>query len=133
MVGDALGYGERTVKLLVCGGRSYSDAVKIRHVLDRYLEEYGDDLIVIHGACPTGADKIADRWCIENEVDCVRVHAKWNRHGKRAAGPIRNKRMRDKYRPDAAVAAPTPDHENAGTWGMVALLREVGIEPEIIE
>ena len=120
------------MKLLVCGSRHYHDGQRLSETLGLYLRQVGEDLIVIHGGCETGADIMADWWCKKNEVDCMRVPAKWRVYDN-AAGPIRNKRMRDRYKPDAAVAFRQLGAENVGTDGMIALLHEAGIPVEVIE
>jgi hypothetical protein len=61
-------------------------------------DEYGnttpDDkkITVIHGDCPTGADHIADEWCIVNFLNPERHPADWKNLGKRA-GFVRNAEM----------------------------------------
>lgn len=69
---------------LVTGSRDWTHSKQLEHV----LEQYGATM-VIHGACKTGADAIADRWATANEVDCWRIPARWRMHGK-SAGSIRN-------------------------------------------
>lgn len=122
------------MKLLVCGSREFTDRQVVDQALNVYLAEHGDALIVIQGGHKSGADAIAAYWCERNEVDCMRVPAKWRAHGTPEAGPIRNRRMRDRYKPDAALAfrAPPPA-KNAGTDNMIALLREAGIPVGVVE
>lgn len=50
------------------------------------------EITVVHGACPDGADKIADRFAMKLGWKIERYPAEWSRHG-RAAGQIRNERM----------------------------------------
>lgn len=53
------------------------------------------DFRLIHGDCPTGADKLALHWCSRRtQVHEHIYHANWDKHGK-AAGPIRNRDMID--------------------------------------
>lgn len=59
--------------------------------LDVY-REIGDEMVVVHGHCPTGADAIADVWCLRKDVRLERHPADWKRWGK-AAGPKRNEEM----------------------------------------
>jgi len=120
------------MKLLVCGSREFTDQQAVHQALNVYLREHGEDLIVIHGGA-RGADSIAAYWCERSEVDCLRVPAKWRVHGTPAAGPIRNKRMRDRYKPDAALAFRKVGAANVGTDHMIALLREAGIPVEVVE
>ena len=57
----------------------------------------GTKLTLVHGACPSGTDAIADRWARRREDAGVIVEthqANWNQY-KRSAGPIRNQHMVD--------------------------------------
>jgi len=115
------------MRVLVCGGRDNEDSDVIWSTLDKVHDKYGDSLTIIHGACETGADFIAEVWCKSRGVDYVAYPAKWKKQG-RPAGPIRNKRMRDELKPDACVAF----KGEYGTKGMIELMREVGIEPWLV-
>lgn len=99
------------MRLLVCGSRQWHDRPAIRAVLrERRAEalEAGEEFVVIHGACPDGADLIADQICVDElgmtpGIDLIREPAQWNRYG-RAAGPIRNQKMLDDHEPTLVVA-----------------------------
>jgi len=79
--------------VLVCGGRDYKDAARVKSVLDKFREDMLDDKImwVVHGAA-RGADTLAGQWALENQVPVAEFPADWDAHPK-AAGPIRNKEM----------------------------------------
>jgi hypothetical protein len=62
----------------------------------------GRTITVVHGACPTGADRHADQWARRRKVDVERYPADWKRYGK-AAGFRRNQTMVD-TRPDMLLA-----------------------------
>ena len=115
------------MRVLVCGGRDYSDENLLWSTLDRVHEKYGDDLVIIHGSCETGADDLAEKWAKDRQCDYMGFPAKWRKQ-RRAAGPIRNKRMRDKTKPDACIAF----KGGTGTKGMIELMREVGVEPWLV-
>lgn len=106
------------MRLLVCGGRSYKDKEMVFRVLDACHAKRPVALL-IHGDCPTGADRFADDWAKARSVKIKSFPADWEKMG-RAAGPVRNKQMRDEGRPDGAVAFPG----GVGTAGMVKLLNE---------
>lgn len=78
-------------RLIVCGSRNYTDRARVRAVLKEYLPDAGwvDEPTIVHGDCPTGADRFAD----EEGTDLgfwVEAHpAEWSKYGNRA-GPIRN-------------------------------------------
>ena len=91
------------MRVIVCGGRAYSDRARVFSALDRLHAEKGIDC-VIHGACPTGADRWADEWAKERGVAVEPHPADWIRLG-RWAGPCRNSEMID-AKPDGVVAFP---------------------------
>jgi len=51
-------------RVLVTGSRDWEDVPAIHRVLDTLLAEHGT-LTLVHGACRTGADKIAHDWGLE--------------------------------------------------------------------
>lgn len=78
------------MKILVTGSRDWTDEQKIRDYL--HLYSGGKGTVLIHGACPTGADAIADKIASEWPWEIRRYPADWNKYGKRA-GFIRNSVM----------------------------------------
>lgn len=130
----------REFRLLVTGSRDWEsygaiDAA-IGGVLDR-LVEARRDLVVVHGACPTGADAMAATYCEENAwwVDnlgrmlAVEAHpADWSQ-GKKA-GPLRNQAMVD-LGADLCLAFPLEG--SRGTWDCVKRARAAGIEVRVIK
>jgi hypothetical protein len=114
------------MRVLVCGGRDYSDEKKVFETLDKVKDKYGDDVIIIHGAC-SGADDLAEKWAKDREVEYMGFPAKWKKQN-RAAGPIRNKRMRDVSIPDACIAFGGSD----GTKGMCKLMEDIGLTPWVL-
>lgn len=85
-------------KVVVTGGRYYSDSVMVFDVLD-FLRP---DILFQGGA--NGADLLAKEWAGDFDCEVVTVEANWDKHGK-AAGPIRNGEMLDKAGSDAIVIA----------------------------
>lgn len=114
------------MRILVCGGRNYSDKEKLERTLD---ELHAETIItdVIHGAA-SGADNMAGVWARANRREDERYirewrfPADWDGLGK-AAGPIRNKQMIE-AKPDLVIAFPG----GKGTANMVKLARETNIE-----
>lgn len=83
-----------TYRILVTGSRDWPDAPLVWDVLDSYrlgYAEFGDTMTLVHGACPTGADRWADRWAHDRGVAVERYPADWSQ-GK-SAGPQRNAQM----------------------------------------
>lgn len=116
------------MRVIVCGGRDYLDEATVFATLDRVHAKYGDELVIITGSCPTGADFLAEQWAKSREVEYMGFPARWKRLSK-AAGRERNTRMRDKSKPDAGIAFPGRD----GTNMMCELLEEIGIKPWRVE
>lgn len=123
------------MRILVCGGRDYRDRDAVFKWLDNNTprtepDEYGNDMpkdvTIIHGKCPTGADRWADEWAVVNWCGIEEYPADWRKHG-RAAGPIRNQQMIDEGRPDFAVAFPGGN----GTADMVRRLKKAGVPFEL--
>lgn len=91
------------MRVLVCGGRNYSDWLTVYSALDKlYVEE--DVSCVIHGAAP-GADSLAAKWAEIHKIPQLSCPADWDAHGK-AAGPIRNQLMLQDGKPDVVLAFP---------------------------
>lgn len=108
------------MRLLVCGGRAYSNVARLNVILNRVHRERGVD-VLIHGAA-AGADSLADEWACRNGITVERYPANWKLHG-RAAGPIRNQHMLKASKPDGGVAFPG----GRGTADMVKRLQDAGI------
>lgn len=49
-------------RVLVTGSRDWTDEKLIRHALAAIRDEYPTAIVVVHGACPSGADAMAARW-----------------------------------------------------------------------
>ena len=94
------------MRLLVAGGRDWTDEGFVYRVLDR-VDHRRMISALIHGGAP-GVDTIAGEWAKLNGVmpePYPVTKNEWTRLGK-AAGPIRNQRMIDKGRPQGAVIFP---------------------------
>lgn len=108
-------------RVLVCGGRNYSDRARLTTVLNEIDNDCRIDYIISGGA--SGADTLAYHWALDNGRGAWQYHADWKTHG-RAAGPIRNQRMLDEGKPDLVVAFPG----GRGTDDMVGRAKAAGIE-----
>jgi predicted Rossmann-fold nucleotide-binding protein len=108
------------MRVLVCGGRSFTDRESLFHELHKLAEQYGH-LTVIEGGAK-GADALAREWATLGYHGLVTVRAEWHRLG-RAAGPMRNTRMLVGGKPDMVLAFPG----GRGTADMVCQAREVGV------
>ena len=109
------------MRLLVCGGRNYSDRETVDWALRAYLPVDPSELLVIQGGAE-GADRLARDWAESEGVTVMEFPANWYFFGK-AAGPIRNNAMMRWGAPDVVVAFPG----GRGTAHMVELARSKGI------
>lgn len=100
-------------RVLVCGGRSYPDHQRVFMRLDEVhgSPTWGPIGSICQGGAP-GVDHFAYNWAIQRGVSASTFEADWETHG-RAAGPIRNRRMLDEFKPDLVIAFPGgPGTEN---------------------
>ena len=81
-------------RLLVTGSRDWSDAQAIVRELEVVNAHEGEQVVLVSGNCPTGADKIAEDVAVKFGWMIERHPADWKTHGKRA-GFIRNGEMVD--------------------------------------
>lgn len=114
---------------IVTGSRDWTDEATIR----RALEALPSGSTVMHGACPTGADAIANRVAADLRLSISQFPAKWKKYGK-GAGPIRNRSIvyharcdsRDWAMPVVCLAFPLPS--SIGTLDMMRLCEVEGWE-----
>ena len=108
------------MRLLVCGGRDFSDREHAYRTLDRLARAHQIDVVIEGDA--RGADRIAGYWARVRKIDNLKFRADWATHGP-AAGPIRNQRMIDEGKPDLVLAFPG----GSGTADMLKRARAAGI------
>lgn len=99
--------GVMPFRILVTGSRDWPDRLAVYRALDSLCDErglnyppdeYGNTMpdaqriVVVHGDCPTGADRDADQWCLSNHFTAETYPANWVLYGKRA-GFVRNAEM----------------------------------------
>jgi hypothetical protein len=113
------------VRVLVCGGRDYSDKDRLNAVLDKLNDAgEGDQIAVIIQGGARGADRLAGEWAYSKPyVRQEQFDAEWDHYGKMAGG-IRNQRMLDVGQPDLVIAFPG----GRGTADMVRKARRAGVQ-----
>ena len=92
------------VKVLITGGREFSDKEFLYQCLSEFHEEHSISLL-IHG-CAKGADTLANEWSEENSINIAKypvTRADWGKYGK-AAGVFRNQDMLNDSKPDFVLA-----------------------------
>lgn len=116
------------ITVLVCGGRRYDGVLPVLNSLhtERPIG------LVVHGGAgqvvdgkTTGADEQAGLWARRNQVNCLRVPAKWRKLG-RPAGMIRNREMLE-LSPSVVVDLVVAFPGGVGTADMVSRARAAGI------
>lgn len=107
------------MRVLVCGGRDYTDKAYLWNMLDGLGPP---EVSVIISGMARGADSIAAEWAERFGFPLVKFPADWQKHG-RAAGPIRNQQMLDEGKPDLVVAF----KGGVGTADMVRRARKAGV------
>lgn len=109
------------MRVLVCGGRDYTDHIRVTTVLSKLHSEAGIDGVIEGGA--RGADRLAREWADRWHVPVETYEADWENQGS-FAGPARNRRMLDEGKPDLVIAFPG----GRGTADMVRKARKAGVE-----
>lgn len=127
-------------RVLVTGGRDHPEAEVIWVPLWTLVHKH-QSMVLVHGACPTGADLYAHEWvqlpgqswnrrerAHEKGLDRLVIEeahpADWERYGK-SAGPRRNEEM---VRADADICLAFPTPKSNGTWDCVARAWVRGID-----
>ena len=117
------------MRVLVCGGRDYTDHVTVNRRLGSILFKAFEDrsanwknFTIIHGGA-RGADTLAGLFAKMFGLMVDVYPADWEADGK-AAGFIRNQRMLELGQPDLVAAF----SGGAGTADMVRRARKAGVE-----
>jgi len=113
----------RPFRVLVCGGRKFTDRALVYRRLDELAAEHLA-LFIIEGG-QSGADTLARKWRHDRLQPGETFHADWKRYGD-PAGPIRNKRMLVDGQPDLVLAFPGKN----GTANMIAQAERFGTPVE---
>jgi hypothetical protein len=108
------------MRVLVYGGRDFTNKRLAFNALDLLHKEYGFTLVI--DGMARGADTLGFKWAQDQGLPSERYPADWNRY-QNAAGPIRNQQMIDEGKPDIAVAFPGGN----GTSDMTKRLLNHGI------
>lgn len=110
-------------KFLFCGDRNWTDRELIAVYMPAIKEIPGAE--ICHGGAP-GADSIAGEEAEKLGIPVTVYRAEWEKYGK-AAGPIRNRRMLNEFRPTQIVAFHPNIEQSKGTKDMVELGKAAGL------
>jgi hypothetical protein len=111
------------MKVLVTGGRDYTDFKQFREVIAKLKPDF-----LVFGDCPTGLDAMAYSWARWLNIPHQQYCADWKNFGL-AAGPMRNQQMIQAEKPDLVVAFPG----GKGTADTVRRAHAAGIPVQLIE
>jgi hypothetical protein len=130
------------LRILVTGSRDWTDVRAVEQAINRQLPlamvlPGAVVATVIHGDCPTGADKIAKDYAEQHPYLKQDPHpAKWKEHGK-GAGPKRNQEMVE-LGADVCIAFVLPCkkegcrikavHDSHGTADCIKRAKKAGIK-----
>ena len=115
------------MKLIIAGGRDFSDYGLLKSSVDRIIPIGANGVEIVSG-CARGADALGELYAKENSVPVKKFPADWDKHGK-SAGYIRNAQMAE-Y---ATHCICFWDGESKGTKMMIELAKKKGIRCDIIK
>lgn len=116
----------KTYRVLVTGSREWHSPAVVATALDAeasLADSQGLTLVVVHGACHTGADAFADAWARRNGRQVERHPAQWGRRADgtydKTAGPRRNRQMVS-LGADVCLAFLTPSSRGGASTAQMA-------------
>ena len=110
-----------TKRILVCGGRDYTNKNLVYKVLNAAKLAHNIECII--SGMARGADTFGVDWDHDNGVYLLPFSANWNKYGMKLAGPIRNQQMIDEGKPNLVFAFPG----GTGTKDMCRRAKKAGI------
>ena len=118
---------ENQYKVIIAGGRNFSDYVLLKERCDFYLQnKLKEGRVVIVSGHASGADALGERYAQERHLSLEAHPADWNKHG--TAGPIRNAEMAEVA--DALIAF--WDGASRGTANMIDLAKRKGLKVAVV-
>lgn len=124
-------------RILVTGSREWDEPTAVYIALHERLMEHGR-ITVVHGDCPTGADRHARQWAEARILEGMRLGEAYIRHEAypapweefdKSAGPMRNKYM-TQLEADECLAFPTPS--SRGTVSCMKFAQGAGIPIDML-
>ena len=113
------------MRIIVAGGRDFSDYEFMVGVLDRLFSRLSE--VVIISGMARGADNLGHRYAREHGIEVIEMPANWKAHG-RAAGMIRNSAMLEVAEGLVAFW----DGKSPGTRDMISKAKAKGIHVRVI-
>jgi len=114
------------MRVIICGNRNWHDL----SLIEQIMVSLPKDTVIIEGEC-RGADLLAKRVAEKNGYIVIPCPADWQKYGN-AAGPIRNQKMLDEYKPDLVLAFHNDIEHSKGTKDMIIRADKANIPVRII-
>lgn len=109
-------------KIIIAGSRDFNDYKMAKEYIKSILDSEfcNEEIIIISGGC-RGADVLGEKYALENNLNVEIYKANWSKY-KKAAGPIRNKKMIS--RSDGVICF--WDNKSKGTKSLIELAKKEG-------
>lgn len=121
---------QKALRIIVAGGREFSDYQLVADTLDSLISAMGtDDITIVSGGCK-GADSLGERYAKEHGLALAVFPADWKQYG-RAAGPLRNRRMAEFASEKHGILTAFWNGTSRGTASMIRLAGQYGLEAVI--
>ena len=115
------------MRVIIAGGRDYTDYDRLVEVCETLLDGWLDDeIIIMSGNCSEGADAMGETFADERGYKLELFPAEWHKYG-RAAGPRRNVVMSKK----ADVLVAFWNGKSPGTDNMIHEAMRDGLEVHV--
>lgn len=115
-------------RMIVAGGRDFTDEKYLEESLDSLREEY-IDIEIISGHA-NGTDSLAEEYAKRIGLELKIFPADWQKYG-RAAGPIRNRQMLQYIREGNLLVVAFWDGQSRGTKNMIEQAQKADIECKV--
>lgn len=112
--------------ILICGDREWADMITMRQIIN----SFPPDTVIVEGEA-RGADKMARQLAENRGLIVLKFPADWKRYG-RAAGPVRNREMLTKGKPDRVIAFHKDITRSKGTLDMMRVAHKSKIPVTLI-
>ncbi len=120
---------DQVKRIIVAGGRDFSDYPFLREKMDEILKTLDGDAEIISGHA-AGADLLGERYAIERCLLLKVMPADWESNGK-AAGVLRNQQMLDYALGAEPMVVAFWDGKSRGTRDMIDRARRQGTDTRI--
>lgn len=115
-------------KVIVAGGRHFTNQTFVNGALDHYLAKLPKDKMIIVEGGAKGADACGKKWAEDNGVMVKTFPAHWDLYGKRA-GHLRNAEMAE-Y---ATHLVAFWDGQSRGTKNMIDTAKKAGLKVIVVK